>query len=613
MRLTAVRIRNFRSFRDGREFIFPEGPGLYFLRGENRAQPRLGGNAVGKTTLWEAICWAIYGKTSRGLKAGDICNWGAGKSTCVELDWINDDGTDGRLIRTWGPISWTLNGEDLTKDASSPLASQLRLSFAPFLHSILMSQNQPMFLDLKAEAKAAVFSEVMNLDGWLGYSSRASDLAREADTECRFWERKVASLQGELQAAAKSEDFEDRSAAWQADHKRDLEEILRRYSDLIARLEPAKAKVVEAELAESRKRELYAEKLNQVEEYSAARSRFRAATDDAKERMSKARADLERRASHKVRLEMNQPCGECGHVYLSEELASRQREARTQWSIAMEESQTAYAKLKKAEREESIMERSIDESRERMKQAMDAHHLATLDLKDARRALLDLEKRLDAMEDEAEKVEKDRNPYEALSQEATERRAEIAAELTAAERKRQDYYERWMRYSFWVRGFKEVRLQRISEALTQLEVEVNNCVVELGLVGWELLFAVDKESKSGSMQRGFTVHVLSPDNKKPVPWEAWSGGESQRLRLAGNAGLSNLIRSTTGTPLDLEVWDEPTNGMSPEGIDDLLECLAARAKREARQIWVVDHRALGSGVFDGNYRVIKDKNGSRFE
>lgn len=613
MRLTAVRIRNFRSFRDEQEFIFPEGPGLYFLRGLNLAQPRLGGNAVGKTTLWEAICWAVYGKTSRGLKAGDICNWGAGKSTCVELDWVNDDGTDGRLIRTWGPISWTLDGEDLTKDASSPLAAKLRLSFAPFLHSILMAQNQPMFLDLKADAKAAVFSEVMGLDDWLGYSTRAGDFAREADMECRHWERGIASLQGELQACAKSDDFDDRAAAWESDRKKRLADITNRYSDLIARLEPAKAKVIDAELAETRKRELYAEKLNQLEEYDASRSRFRAATDDAKERMSRARSDLERRAAYKLRLELNEPCGECGHSYTSAELEARLRDARTQWSIAMEESQTAYAKLKKAEREESIMERSIDDSRARMKQAMDSHHEATLDLKDARRALLDLEKRLDAMEDEVEQIEEERNPYKDLSRDAASRRRALESELAAAERRRQDYYERWMRYSFWVRGFKEVRLQRISEALTQLEVEVNNCAVELGLVGWELLFAVDKESKSGSMQRGFTTHIISPDNKKPVPWEAWCGGESQRLRLAGNAGLSNLIRATTGTPLDLEVWDEPTNGMSPEGIDDLLEYLAARAKREARQIWVVDHRALGSGVFDGTYRVIKDKNGSRFE
>jgi ABC-type transport system involved in cytochrome bd biosynthesis fused ATPase/permease subunit len=80
--------------------------------------------------------------------------------------------------------------------------------------------------------------------------------------------------------------------------------------------------------------------------------------------------------------------------------------------------------------------------------------------------------------------------------------------------------------------------------------------------------------------------------------------------VGAQAGLSNLIRDRTGADIPLEVWDEPTQGLSEEGVLDLLDCLAARAKREDRQIWVVDHRSLGYGGFDGTATVVKTEAGS---
>jgi len=109
------------------------------------------------------------------------------------------------------------------------------------------------------------------------------------------------------------------------------------------------------------------------------------------------------------------------------------------------------------------------------------------------------------------------------------------------------------------------------------------------------------------------VSVLSPHNDRAVPWEAWSGGERQRLIVAAQMGLANLSRARTGADIDLEVWDEPTTGMSPQGVDDLLEALHTRALREQRQVWVVDHRTLGFSNFAGNCGVVKTETGSHFD
>ena len=157
----------------------------------------------------------------------------------------------------------------------------------------------------------------------------------------------------------------------------------------------------------------------------------------------------------------------------------------------------------------------------------------------------------------------------------------------------------------WVQGFKDVRLFLVAEALLQLEVEVNSALESLGLVGWSIHFAPDSETKAGATKRGFSVTVLSPVNERPVPWQVWSGGEAQRLRLAASMGLSNLISAYTAFEPFVEVWDEPTNGMSKEGIADLLTAMQERAQRYKRQVWVIDHRTLDAGLFQQTVTAVK--------
>jgi exonuclease SbcC len=220
---------------------------------------------------------------------------------------------------------------------------------------------------------------------------------------------------------------------------------------------------------------------------------------------------------------------------------------------------------------------------------------------------------LDGLEADDDRISDERNPFaEEMARDAGELRAledrirAAAAELRDAESTRE-------LASGWSSWFKEIRLGLIGEALSQLEAEVNGRASELGLVGWELLFDVDRETKGGTVQRGFSVSVLSPDNARPVPWEAWSGGESQRLRLAAQQGLGDLVRARTGCPLELEFWDEPTQWMGKGGIDDLMDGLARRAADRGRQIWVIDHRSLGYGGFAGTLRVVKTAEGSKFD
>lgn len=538
MKLRHITITNFRSFRGTQTFTFPEGPGLYFLWGENREEPRLEANGSGKTSLWEALTWLFYAKTSRGLKAGEVSSWDVGKGTVVELEadvgslpvtWI--------VRRSWSPNSWTLdNGsgepQDLTKDSTNEVLDELRLGFQSFLSCVLMAQGQPMFLDLKPPEKASLFAEVMDLDRWLTYSQRASDLARKEDTEARRLEAGIARGEGQIDA-------------WR-------------------RMDTAK-QVEEWELTRSDRRagieRVYTENLDRLKRLEGDEVDAKREAENARILLREEAARAEAHTTH---------CKTCG-----QELPNTPARRELARLVAM-----------------------VDDAERKVR--------------NTRRDIELLERELDALEEKDAALAKEVNPYKRADDDRLQQIKDGEANVRVMRQVLDSVLERYSLYTNWVRWFKEIRLARIADALEQLEIEVNSCLNALGLVSWELYFDIDRETKSGTVQRGFTVTVQSPHNARAVPWEAWSGGESQRLRLAANMGLANLIRARTGASINIEVWDEPTQWMSGQGVQDLLESLVQRAQETQRQIWVVDHRTLGFAGFKQSRGVVKTAKGSMF-
>ena len=69
---------------------------------------------------------------------------------------------------------------------------------------------------------------------------------------------------------------------------------------------------------------------------------------------------------------------------------------------------------------------------------------------------------------------------------------------------------------------------------------------------WRIEFDVERETKAGGISKGFVVFVHPSDKADPVRFEAYSGGETQRLRMAGDLGLANLIMERAGLTNTLE-------------------------------------------------------------
>ena len=579
MQLRSVAIQNFRSFVGQQEIDFTKmRPGLYHLAGRNDVEPAISPNGAGKSSLLEAPCWLGWGTTSRKLKAGAVGNWAHPKG-CGGVLSVKTAQYEVDVLRTWNPnaLEVSIDGGEPKPADQKEVEELLGLSFEAYLYSIYFAQFTPAFIDLRPAEQMGVFSAVLGLDLWEKASEEAGKQARALEAVVARCREDIARLAGQLseaQAALSRLDGEEQ--AW-------LETMAAKEEQLTV----AKATAEAALTTAKKERDKHAKG---SEQFRAKRELVQTATQQVALREAEVRR-LQKQIDELGRKDVKN-CPTCGqpvtNKHLKEEI-NRLEQAKLQ---AQGFSNGAVFKHDKAMLEMtqfSDEEVKLLEAEKQLSAVGADHQNATLAL---------------------ERLCAEVNPFDAQRTTLNARGEKLASEQVNAKAALGSTETEQGASVFWAKSFKELRLSLIEESLAQLSVEANSALVELGLKDWELQFDVERETKKGTLSKGFTILVRAPHMKEQVPWEVWSGGESQRLRVACSLGFAELICSRMGITPNVEFFDEPSQWLSEGGIHDLLQSLADRAERRGKVILLADHRALDFGGFAGTITVAKTAKGS---
>jgi len=615
MQLLELSMKNFASFVDTKVFKFPRKHGLHFITGENKSEPRLEGNGVGKTTIWNAITWAFYDKDLKGRRASDICNWSVKGGVVVSVKYMIDDEVY-TVTRTWNPNSFKItmpNGDevDLSKDEANLLMHHLKLTYDMFTKAIIFGQKEPMFLDMKPPEKSELFSNVMNLNKWIDLSNKASIKASSIKETIAVKENEISEVVGKI-SSLQAINYDEEIKAWDEKHQEKIsktrQEIANTRALLRGAVQHSSGLVREAES------KLYAmTKLK--EEVKVAESKSRDIHDvinTLSNQISRKEGEVMSVSKRlKFLASTGDLCPSCGQDI--KESHKKAIKEQTDAEILAINNRTDSLNVKYAEAIEqgSQIDSILNDLTEKLHQASNATNEANQLSNQERRRVTDLKQQLESLDIELHNTEQESNTFVTIQSNRDHSIALAEKELKELTSEIEYLQADHMSTSYWIKGFKEIRLYLISETLQQLEIETNSSLTQLGLVDWRIRFDVDKESKGGKIQKGFNVMILSPNNKEAVAWDSWSGGESQRLRLAASMGLANLIKSHTGCTLNFEVWDEPTTSMSSNGVVSFLDKLKDRSNTENLQIWIIDHTTLGYNDFDSIVKVVKTSEGSR--
>jgi DNA repair exonuclease SbcCD ATPase subunit len=603
-------IEDFKSFVGHHVLDLDGEPGLVFVRGRNLVEKRLGANGAGKSSVADAITWTLYGRTAAGLRNPDIAAWKGGKTArCATT--IKVDDVKHTIERTASPNRLRIDGKDAGQEAVDKL---LRMDFDTFVQTVLFAQGQPLFLDMQPRDKMGLFSTVLDLDRWdrraKGASEQVSRLEK-VESEVQVDIAAAEAAQDEVTSTLK--DLRDRSHDWEAERAQRGKTIDKSLVVAKKNLAIVDKKFAAADL-------IYDGAMTELKllskDLSDARLLFDSAQDELSEQtavhLSLAR-DLEKHKREIDQLGESDVCPTCGQSLKGTDLAKHQAEARRLFKQLQKEADKASAMVDKKRKTATEHAARVSTLRKQCDALDDKAREAGNERDAVYPRVVEFQQTIKSLEAQQRQSQDEDNPYTEQIQKLRRKKGKLDVDLRDLDKELAKTRRTIERSRYWVKGFKEIRLFVVDEVLQEMEIACTVMLEEMGLIGWQMLFSTEKETKSGTIQRGIIVNIVSPSNDKSVRWECWSGGEGQRLRLVGALALAEVLLMHAGVDPNIEILDEPTRSLSQEGVRDMCEYLAERADQLGKRIYYTDHQAVESSHFAGTITIVKDSNGSRIE
>jgi len=219
--LVSLHLENFRSFMTPTTLSFSQGAGLKLITGNNEAEPRLGANGCGKSTIWDAVTFALYGTSVKGLRPSDLISNGQPK-VVVSVD-LKVNGTEYTVQRTAPPMRIYLDGQPVEQPAIDNL---LGLSRTRFLNSVVFGQSMPLFIDLPVPQRGDILDEVLDLEMWMRAANTATEKHREASNTLVELRRAMARTTGRIEGLGDLSRFTAQQYDWQQRQRERIEEII---------------------------------------------------------------------------------------------------------------------------------------------------------------------------------------------------------------------------------------------------------------------------------------------------------------------------------------------------------------------------------------------------
>lgn len=168
----------------------------------------IGGNGAGKSTIIEAMYFALFGKCLRNINKGQIVNYRNKKDMYVELNFHTLNGNQYKLIRGIKPDIHELyeNGQALLQKAS-PTLFQLTLDNITRLDPLLFTQltlqsktNGIPFLELKPELRRKFVDQVFSLDVYRMMTTLNNDKLKLIKKELELKKKDIESTHSMIEA-----------------------------------------------------------------------------------------------------------------------------------------------------------------------------------------------------------------------------------------------------------------------------------------------------------------------------------------------------------------------------------------------------------------------------
>lgn len=608
--------------------------GLVLVSGINKDTDAADSNGSGKSTIFSALSWCLYGETVTLGKTVDVIRRGA-KKAVVEVVF---DAADRRYTvtrtRTSSATSLDLatDGEATSergaKDTEIKIAQIIGLDWESFRSTVLFGQGDlQRFADPQTTdtQRKAVLKEVLRLDRFdvalkrvrearkeLGEERRAvqTDLTREegalgtlrissarTQADQSLWEKSYAirlkNRQEALNEINKPGEAEKKLAA----RLPRLQALVSGFAGLVEEEETA----VEVALTEHRGADVVRAKADRCLDQLQDRAAF------ASERLKGIEEQI-------TETEGSSDCPTCGQPVKSDARISEHRDALIQKrdrevaALASLQAEVTTATVDRVEAAVALLAAAEAVRASRASYALrkaKSEEVAS-QLRDALAAGAAIERydeRRRVAEERLEEARQEVNPHIATGEELEQRQAVTVKEIARLRAALDTLTRRDAPLVFWEEGFGNKGLPSLAmDAIMPVLTESANRYLGV-LADGDITVKIGTERtlKSGASQESISILPTVEGYEGVVP----SGGQRSKITLAVALALADLVAAREGSSVDLLLLDEVLDGLDAEGRSRVVALL--RELREVRStILVISHDPAVADSFETVITVTKD-------
>lgn len=610
MQIKNVEASYFLSLGKGNKLVL-DGRGLVFVEGENLDDPTTDSNGSGKSALFEALVWGLYGKTIRPVDADGVCNdrTPKGEGTAVCIDLTDDKGRDYRIERyrkhpTYkNKVRLLADGNDLSrqdnKETDLLITDVLKLDYTTFVNTVFFGQGMASrFAAMTDKEKKEVLEKVIGLEAFTKARKKAADLETVAASEADRASLDAATAQQKADMLMKSyKEAKEASEGWEADRDAKVEELREAQKNVTCPDEAQALKEkarTEKEIARLEKEDA---RLNV--EINVVRTKI----NEAEQRAAVAEHERQRLLGllqKKLSVKYDVACPTCGCVPDVNEGAKHWKALEDQHLAAGVEvaKHTAAAKTLKddlAALQDKVKTNRSDLQNERNELRQIDSTLA--EVKAAKREVALLQKQIDDKLAEA-------NPWPKQVSLFAKQVKQYRAERDDLKEKATKLKQRAAVYRYWVNGFgnkglKSLLLDSSIPVLNEAAQEYSKL-----LTGGNIQISFDTQSqlKSGAASDRFSVNVKNAFGGDA--YEELSGGEKVKVDVATALALQKLVASRSSASINIAVFDEAFIYLDDSASEAVMNLLAEEAKQKS-SVFVVTHDAGLKGYFPSSILIRK--------
>ena len=566
-------VKNFMSVGNATQGINFDRQDLTLVLGENLD---LGGdgsrNGTGKTTIINALSYALYGNALSNIRKDNLVNKTNSKAMLVSLDF-SINGQEYRIERGRKPnvLKFFVNNEDksVTDDAQGDsretqeaIERTLNMSHDMFKHVLALNTYTEPFLSLKANDQRTIIEQLLGITLLSERAERIKELNRQTKDSISQEEMRIRAVQeANKRIEEQIESLKKRQTLWIK--KRD--EDCGTYSGAIDALEHID---IDAEIQSHRDLEAYHAKKTQIDDCNKNIRLLSADISKLEKSRQKLEQDIAALNSHKCHA-----CGQDIHDNKHEEIKTAKLTDLGEVNGAWEEKRNELVEY----------ENELED--------LGALETAPTVFYDTLELALNHKNSVDGLRKDLANRQEDVDPYaeqiEEMQQQALQ---DVSYDALNNLTRVQDHQDFLLKLLTSKDSF--VRKKIIDQNLSYLNSRLTHYLDRIGL------------PHTVTFQNDLTVSI--EELGRELDFDNLSRGERTRLILSMSWAFRDVWESLY-SPINLLFIDElMDNGLDSQGVESGLSLLKKMSRERNKSIWLVSHRDELAGRVENILKVIKE-------